>query len=231
MKEKLFNHVPDKWQLEDIEARTTEEGRVYNSPVGNLPSVTTVTGWEKNQFFAQWRKDNPEESRRVLKRGNHLHSFIEDYLNNEIDPNEITWWDSMPGILELFEQIQPELDNIDNIHALESPLWSEAMMLAGRVDCVAEYKGKLSIIDFKGSTRPKKKKDIENYFLQATAYAIAWQERTGIPIDNFVIMITTDDGITQVFEGNPMNYVKMLFKTIEKYHESVSVLHVQPNSG
>ena len=94
------------------------------------------------------------------------------------------------------------------------------MLLAGRVDCVAEYKGRLSVIDFKGSTRPKKKREIENYFLQATAYAIAWQERTGIPVDNFVILLTTDDGITQVFEGNPMNHVKKLLSVIENYHNN-----------
>ena len=123
--------------------------------------------------------------------------------------------------MELFTQLKPELDKIDNIHALEVPLWSEAMMLAGRVDCVAEYDGKLSIIDFKGSTRAKSESDVKNYFMQATAYAVAWQERTGQAIDNFAILMATEEGINQVFQGNPMDHVKTLLETIEEYHKNM----------
>ena len=213
---KQFTHVPQEWQIDEMEANTSDSGRMYESPIGHLPSVTTVTGWEKSKFFAKWRKDNPQESKRVTKRGNHLHAMIEDYLNNSLDE---TRYDEHTQ--ELFVQLKTELDKIDNIHALEVPLWCEATMLAGRVDCVAEYNGKLSIIDFKGSTKPKNKKDIENYFQQATAYAIAWQERTGNPIDNFAILITTEEGITQVFEGNPTKYVPSLLRSIEKYHEEL----------
>ena len=213
MNYKHFTHVPSDWHPDEMEARSTDSGRVYESPLGHLPSVTTVTGWKKSKFFAKWRKENPKEAKRTSVRGNNLHAMIEDYLNNELIEGDYD-----EHIQELFIQLKPELDKIDNIHALESPLWSEAMMLAGRVDCIAEYNGKLSIIDFKGATRPKNKKDIENYFQQATAYAIAWQERTGIPINNFAILISTEEGIVQVFEGNPMSYVKSLLETIEDYH-------------
>ena len=213
MNYKQFTHVSAEWQFDDMEATSTGSGRVYESPLGNLPSVTTVTGWKKSKFFAKWRKENPQESKRVTTRGNYLHAMIEDYLNNELDESKYN-----EHTQELFIQLKPELDKIDNIYALESPLWSEAMMLAGRVDCVAEYKGKLSIIDFKGATRPKNKRDVENYLQQATAYAIAWQERTGIAINNFAILISTEEGIVQVFEGNPVSYVKSLLDTIEDYH-------------
>ncbi len=218
MNYKTFTHVPQDWHLEDMTANTTDMGRMYESPLGNLPSVTTVTGWEKSKFFAKWRRDNPQEARRTSVRGNHLHAMIEDYLNNELDK---TKYDDLTQ--ELFIQLKPELDKIDNIYALEVPLWCEATMLAGRVDCIAEYNGKLSVIDFKGATRPKNKKDIGNYFQQATAYAIAWQERTEIPISNFAILISTEEGITQVFEGNPIAHVPSLLKTIEDYHQHLLV--------
>jgi genome maintenance exonuclease 1 len=97
-------------------------------------------------------------------------------------------------------------------------------MLAGRADCIAEYNGKLSVIDFKGSTRVKRKEDIENYFIQASAYAIAWQERTGIPITNFAILISCENGQIQTFEGNPIDYAKPLLKAIEGYHENTTVM-------
>ena len=219
MNQKTFRHVDKNWLLEDLDSTDTKQGRWYESPSGAMPSVTTVTGWEKQAFFAEWRRKNPKESSRVLRRGNKLHKVIEDYLNNE----DINMSTIPPNEAELFLQMKGELDKIDNIYELEVPLWSEAMMLAGRVDCVAEYNGKLSIIDFKGSTRRKRKEDIKNYFLQATAYAVAWQERTGIVIDNFVILVSCENGDVQVFEGNPVNYVPMLLEAIEKYHEEVTV--------
>ena len=216
MNYKQFKHAEPEIVLEDLTTTESDSGRWYNSPIGSLPSVTTITGWKKSKFFAKWRRENPQESRRVLSRGNKLHKIIEDYLNNKFDPEGVD-----PNVMELFTQLKPELDKIDNIHALEVPLWSETMMMAGRVDCVAEYDGKLSVIDFKGSTKPKDKKDIDNYFLQATAYAVAWQERTGQRIDNFAVLLTSEEGITQVFQDNPVNHIKGLLKAIEGYHKSM----------
>jgi genome maintenance exonuclease 1 len=120
----------------------------------------------------------------------------------------------------LFVLMQPELDKINNIVALETPLWSKILGLAGRVDCIAEYDGKLSIIDFKASTKEKRIQDIDNYFMQATAYALMFQERTGIVIDNFVILISCEDGLKQVFQDKPINYVKKLKQIIKKFKES-----------
>ena len=216
-----FTHV-NSHLLEEISAVTDDSGRYYSTPKGKLPSVTTVTGFKKSKFFAKWRAENPKEAKRVTNRGNTFHSLIEDYLNNEFeierDKGEVR-----PDILELFLQLQPELDKIDNIIALEVPLWSETVGLAGRVDCVAEHDGELCIIDFKGATRKKRLCDIENYFLQATAYALMWQDRTGEEIKKFKILISCEDGEAQVFEGKPILYAKKLHETIEEYKESLGL--------
>jgi len=217
MNVKNFNHVVIE-EFTNLKTTNQNGSRFYETPEGAYPSVTTVTGWEKSKFFAEWRAKNPTESRRVLNRGNNLHSLIEDYINNEFNLKKDKGRVDLP-ILDLFLQLQPELDNIDNVHAQEVPLWSSTLELAGRVDCVGEYKGKLSIIDFKGSTKIKREEDIENYFMQATAYAIMWQEMTGTPIDNIVIMIATEEGESQVFEANPINYVKQLLKAIRSYQK------------
>jgi len=218
---KKFNHVELKEAFSDLSTSNQNGSRYYETPEGSYPSVTTVTGWEKKKFFAEWRAKNPSESRRVLNRGNKLHSLIEDYINNEFIVAEHKQRVDLP-ILDLFLQLQPKLNNIDNVYAQEVPLWSSVLGLAGRVDCVGEYNGKLSIIDFKGSTKIKRKEDIENYFAQATAYAIMWQEMTGTPIDNIVIMIATEEGDSQVFEANPINYVKPLLKAIRSYQEEIN---------
>ena len=212
MNQKTFKHNFTLAER-DISATESTLGRSYVTEDGTFPSVTTVVGWEKQAFFKTWRKQNPEEAKRVTSRGNRLHSTIEKYLRNE----NIASLELMPNDLELFVQIKENLDKIDNIKALEFPLFGKTVGLAGRVDCIAEYDGRLSIIDFKGSTREKRKEDIDNYMLQATAYALLWKETTGEEIDNFVILISCEDGTTQIFEDSPINHVSALIEAIKKY--------------
>lgn len=214
MKQKKFTHISEEKKAELL-SEENDSGRFYVTPEGKFPSVTTVTGWEKRKFFAEWRKNNPEEAKRTTTRGNKLHSLIEKYLNNEeLDKKEID-----PFTLDLFLEIKKDVDRIDNIHALETPLYSKLLELAGRVDCVAEFDGQLAIIDFKGSTKPKRREDIDNYFMQATAYSIMWKERTKVPVKKLVILIATEDGGAQIFEADPIDYVQKLKLAIEKYRK------------
>ena len=215
---KTFTHNPIPVEMPDLKTDMSEGFRQYVLPSGGkYHSVTTVTGHKKSEFFKEWRMKNPKESRRVLNRGNKLHTAVEIYLNNEEDflknlgPNEYI----------LFEQLLPELNNIDNIICQEVALWSDTLELAGRVDCIGEYNGKMSVIDFKGSTRNKRKEDIDNYFMQATAYAIMWQERTGIKIDNIAILMSCEDGTVSVFESSPMKHTKELFECIQDYKKTL----------
>jgi len=174
-----------------------------------------VVGWKKNQFFAEWRKNNPKEAVRTRNRGTKLHSLIESYLLNTPEFNK----DKDPYTLDLFNQIQENIDKIDNIRSIEGFLWSKPLRMAGRSDCIAEYEGVLSVIDFKGSTKPKRKEDIHSYFLQATAYAVMWEERTGEKIPQIVILISCDDGTTQVFVEQPRHYKKDLAIAIKEWRD------------
>jgi hypothetical protein len=216
---KKFTHLPVTLS-ESLKEVSKDGKRFYSTPDGEFPSVTTVVGWEKQKFFSDWRKKNPEESKRVTSRGTKFHSIIEDYINNK----DINFDEMFSNYKALFSLIKPELDKIDNIAALESPLWSKTLGLAGRTDCIAEYDGKLSIIDFKASTKEKRTQDIDNYFAQATAYALMYQERTGTIVDNFAILIACEDGILQVFQGNPLKHVKHLKKLITSYKEANGIL-------
>jgi genome maintenance exonuclease 1 len=111
-------------------------------------------------------------------------------------------------------------DNLNNIHALENPLYSEVLRVAGRVDCIAEWNGKLSVIDFKTSSKEKKKSWIEHYFIQASTYAIMFYEMFGVRIDNLVILMVSNDGTVQVFEESlRTNYLKKMYNYVKKYYE------------
>jgi len=209
-----FSHIGLPDSIIELDTTYRNGKRWYKVPNDKLyPSVTTVTGWEKREFFAEWRKNNPEESKLSLSRGTEFHSVVEEYLNNNNNLNG-----QSTDCISLFEQFKPLLDdNINNIRAQEVPLYSNLLRLAGRVDCVADYKGKSSIIDFKTSKSKKKESWVQDYFAQATAYSIMWQEMTGESVDQIVILISSMDGTTQEFVKNPVKYVPRLKEMIDSY--------------
>lgn len=207
-----LNLVSSEDSIRSIEDK---KGRQYLTPDGVFPSVTTVVGWEKRLFFESWRIRNKEESARVCKRGTNLHSMVENYiLGKDVSLNDHDY-----RTQDLFKLIKPEVDKLEEVYALETPLWSKKIQLAGRVDCIGKLEDKIQVIDFKGSTRPKDARDIQNYFLQATAYCLMWQDRTGEKINDFSILIASEEGIMQVFSEKTANFISDLKNTIKKYNE------------
>ena len=190
-----------------IERITNPDGsRLYKTPSGfSYPSVTTVTSLHTAKGIAEWRaKVGNEEankiSGRAAARGTRVHQLCEDYLRNGIAEPDI--FDT-----EMFNSIRPLLDQIDNIHCLETQLYSDFLQVAGTVDCIAEFQGKLSVIDFKTSSRPKDRDDIHNYFMQASAYAVAFEELTNIPIGRIIIIMAVDNDDPRWFIEKRDNWV------------------------
>jgi genome maintenance exonuclease 1 len=215
----MFNHVAMK-ALPELECETLPTGRTYITPEGNkYPSITTVLSERSKEGIKAWRARVGEEvankiSTQAATRGTAVHTLAENYMNNEEN------WakGAMPANIFSFNQIKSILDNhVNNIWAQEVPLYSDKFMLAGRVDCIAEYDGELSIIDFKTSRKPKKEEWITNYFIQASFYAAAFYERTGVPIKKFAIIITVDGSEPQVFTGKTFDWLKELYKVREEY--------------
>lgn len=215
-----FEHVGIDLGYDDILAETTDTGRKYKCPNGvSYPSVTTVLSILNEDAIRKWRQRVGEEeankiSHRAATRGTAVHEIIEDYLNNKEDYTE----GYMPNVIENFKDVKGILDaNIGKVYAQEVPLYSDHLGLAGRVDCVAEYNGKLSIVDFKTSRKTKKKEWITNYFIQESAYAIMWEERTKQPITQLVTIISVDNEDPQVFVEHRDNWTKKLLETINEY--------------
>ena len=222
---KHFNHV-NAPTLTELIAETTGSGRVYNTPDGNrYPSVTTILSELSKAGIAAWRKRvGAEEANRISTqagfRGTKVHQICEDYLNNKPDYLD----GQMPANVFTFKQIQPILDQyIDNIQYLEAPLYSDFLKTAGRVDCIAEFDGKLSIIDFKTSRKPKKKEWISNYFMQASCYAVMYEERTEIPVSRTVVIIAVDGSEPQVFVENRDNFIEGFVDARVSYKEKYNV--------
>ena len=205
-----------------LKATTTQQGRRYLVDGAMWPSVTTVIGHSKKKAILEWRNKVGEEeankiSKRASTRGNKCHKLCELYLENK----SITKYKDDPLSMGLFYQIKPYLDSIDHIHALEAPLCSSLLKMAGRVDCIAEYNGELAIIDFKTSTKYKREEWIHDYFAQETAYAIMFQELTGLAPKKLVTIIACETGEPQIFEiYDKFKYARKLREYIDAYRSA-----------
>ena len=99
-------------------------------------------------------------------------------------------------------------------------MWSDTLRLAGRVDCIAEFDGVLSVVDFKTSTNNKVSKQIEDYYLQTTAYALMFQEMYDIQIDHYAIIMSVERGaVPLVFTGEIEPHICPLLERINTYHK------------
>jgi hypothetical protein len=200
----------------------TPTARYYVTPDGNkYHSVTTFLGkLEKDDgWFEKWAErlggiDKAEaESTRCADRGTGVHLALEHLLKNDPQPEHAGDYKFM------YRQIERVLRmHVDDIHALELPLWSNVMKLAGRVDCIAKYKGELAIIDFKTSNKDKLAKFITNYFLQATCYSIMLEELYGLKAEKLVILISVEKSSdAQVFVRDRRDYMPLLAEKIKEF--------------
>ena len=124
----------------------------------------------------------------------------------------------------LFNELKNQrFEFITDVYAQEACLYSDKYKVAGRVDCIADYKGKLSIIDFKTSTRERIDAWNENYYIQGSAYAEMFGERTGIIVEQVVILVVTEDGTVQEFIKQKHDYIEPLIETINEWREKNEV--------
>lgn len=200
-----------KHDIPSIERIDSPNGRLYATPTGQkYPSVTTVVGFKSVQYIEEWRARVGEEaanriSGRASKRGTAIHSLCEEYLLGE---------QAIPNMFDadMFNSLKPFLDKIDNIHCLETQMFSHKLEVAGTTDAIAEYDGMLSIIDFKTSGRVKEKKDIDGYFIQCGAYAYMIYELTGLVVTQIVIIMGVDN-------ENPLIFKEPVKKWVGKFIE------------
>lgn len=220
----MFVHL-DPPKIPKLEVTTLQSGkRFYVTPGGErYPSVTTVLGHGEKQWLSDWRKMLGEdkaakEQKRCAERGKAVHKLIERHLANE------PYSDFTKGVnqeyIKGFNQVKLLLNKIDNIRAQEVALYSDKLRLAGASDLVGEYMGDLAITDFKTSNNNKDREMVQDYFLQCTAYAIMWHERTGESVENIVVIMTVERGMVPlVFRDTIDKYVGPLLKRIDNYYK------------
>ena len=220
---KTFKHVNSDPILCELKREEYNGKRYYVSPSGRrLPSVTTFLSHFKGDSIKKWRQKVGEEeankiSTRASRRGTKFHSLMESYISNQ-ERDSFLNEKVMPDMKLAFNNMLPTLDRLDNVHYLETMLYSETLGLAGQVDCIAEFDGIPSIIDFKTSLRLKKEEWILNYFEQCTCYSLMYEEMTGIQCKQIVVLISVDDEQEpQVFVKQRGEYIPELARKVKQF--------------
>lgn len=211
----MINHIHH--DIDKLVRIDDSGGRVYQTPTGEkYPSVTAVTSILSMNAIQEWRNRVGEAeanriSKRAASRGTEIHRLCEEFLNNR---NPI----ANPFDQEVYNSMLPELHKIDNVRCLETPLFSHYLRVAGTVDCIADYAGKRSVIDFKTASKVKTKEDIHNYFMQTAAYAVMFEERTKLPVSQLVIIMGCDESKSAlVFIEKRDNWINNFIELREDY--------------
>jgi genome maintenance exonuclease 1 len=221
----MKNHIKLEQQLPELKAKNVDGKRFYEKQDGSrYPSITSVLSIKNNEGILAWRKRVGEEvanyvSIKAANRGTYVHNMVEDYLNN-LPTNELEDKHKKKFLAyTMFTVLKDKLKHIDNIHLQEAQMYSDKWTVAGRCDCIAEYEGELSVIDFKTSTSEKKEDWIENYFIQGTAYAEMYEEHFHKPINQIVILIVTEEGTTQVFKKDKKEFLPKLEESVKQFYD------------
>ena len=214
----------DKTKLPNVKGKRIDGFRFYQIDGKNYPSITTVLGVQKKEGLEKWRKAVGEEAAkwemgRAARRGKATHTLVEQYLKSETPAIR----DVLP--LGLFRLMKPYIDQIDNVQLSEEIMYSHKLTIAGQVDCIADYNGKLSVIDFKTANKERKEDWIENYYIQTCAYAIMYEELFGKRIEQLVILMAGEDGTMRSFIRDKKDFEPKLEESIKyfyKYYEKLN---------
>jgi genome maintenance exonuclease 1 len=217
-----FIHV-DKLHFEEL--KTIELGgfRRYVLPDGSkMPSITSILGetgdkaWLENWRTALGPAKANQESKRCADRGSTIHALTEKYLlNQELNLDAVQFENA-----NLFRQLKFALNRINNIYGLEKAVYNRQLGVAGRCDCIAEFDEVLSVIDFKTANKNKRREMIDDYFMQATFYALAINEMFDECIEDIVILIAVEKGaVPLVFKDKINNHIKPLLTRVKEFRK------------
>lgn len=221
----LFKKITIPGLEYDLPSITTEEGRYYVTPEGKkYPSASTISGILNRDAIASWRKkvgdvEADKKSKRGADRGTYIHLMCEKYLLGTLGSEERI--SMLPTMKDLFLQLKKQFDaHIDTVYAIEQPLYSNRLRIAGRTDGIVRWKNKIAIIDVKTAAKGKPEGWILNYFVQTAAYAEMFEERTGIAVDTIVIAMAVEDDIHPcIYEKSKKDYLPVLDKCLETYYK------------
>ena len=211
----------------ELEVHNIKGLRFYETPTGEkYPSITTVLGKQpgKQKGLQEWRERVGVAQAQIIsgkaaRRGSVFHNIVENYLQDE-DISDFKQQNFMAWCM--FGEMKSHLDEkINQVVLQEQTMFSSKFKVAGRCDLIGVYKDKLSVVDFKTTTTTKKEEWIGDYFIQCAAYASMFEEHTGEPVEDVVIMMVAEDGEVQLFEKKTADYLPQLEVLMDDFYETV----------
>jgi hypothetical protein len=211
----------------DVKTIDVDNLRVYQTPDGNYPSVTSVLGAiSDDTWLKEWRDrighDAAERiSQRSRDRGTRMHAALEAAIRRERKPMHAAELDTEALIMarRMAERLFPR---ITEVLALEAALWSNRLRIAGRTDCVAIVDGRPTLVDFKNARRRKTREDVHGYFRQTALYASMFLERTGIPVTRLLVGVAlADDMLGEVilFEEDTADWLPSAIDCVRQFDQ------------
>lgn len=211
----------------ELEVHNIKGLRFYETPTGEkYPSITTVLGKQpgKQKGLQEWRERVGVAQAQIIsgkaaRRGSVFHNIVENYLLDK-DISDFKQQNFMAWCM--FGEMKSHLDEkINQVVLQEQTMFSPKFKVAGRCDLIGVYKNKLSVVDFKTTTRTKKEEWIGDYFIQCAAYASMYEEHTGESVEDVVIMMVAEDGEVQLFEKKTADYLPKLEEIMDDFYETV----------
>ena len=208
----------------ELEVHNIKGLRFYETPTGEkYPSITTVLGKQpgKQKGLQEWRERVGVAQAQIIsgkaaRRGSVFHNIVENYLQDE-DISDFKQQNFMAWCM--FGEMKSHLDEkINEVVLQEQTMFSSKFKVAGRCDLIGVYKDKLSVVDFKTTTKTKKEEWIGDYFIQCAAYASMFEEHTGMTIENIVIMMVAENGTVQIFEKKVSDYLPLLEEIMDEFY-------------
>lgn len=194
---------------------TSNHTHIYQTTDGKrLRSVTTMINKTKpkadKKKLSEWRQREGEQVADYImnnagKIGTEAHELNENYIRMITSNTEYSLLSQAHH-----KKFIPYLNKINTIYGIEAKLFSDIMALAGTADLIADYDGKLSIIDYKTKRSKQRREWITDYFLQTTTYARMWKELTGQDIEQLVILVSSEQGTFQEFISTPSVHLNAL---------------------
>ncbi|KAL1785976.1 mitochondrial genome maintenance exonuclease 1 [Sigmodon hispidus] len=163
--------VPQNWfplfnEERNVKPHTSASSGPLKIPLQRnvIPSVTRILQQtmtpEQRSFLEKWKQRMvlelgedgfAEYTSNIFLQGKQFHETLENILSLE---------ENFKGREEhlqcgFIKSVQHILNEISDVQALESAVHHKALKYVGLLDCVAEYQGKLCVIDWKTSEKPK----------------------------------------------------------------------------
>jgi hypothetical protein len=218
----------------------SDAGRVYQTPDGQFPSITTVlaaTKPERDRLALEaWReREGAAVADRIrdnaADRGSSIHAYCEACFNYDADPDnprtQMRLGETRAAVVRTWGVVGLDMARrlaaaakacVTDVWAQEVPLWHPGLRCAGRADGVGIVDGRLTIYDYKTARKPKKEEWIDDYFMQASFYASAHNHLFGTTIEDLLILIAVENADVQVFSGTVTDWKAPLKARIEQYH-------------